>query len=581
MLISTQGLYHTNLFEDEAREGTIEGMIIFDEEKEENELAEIKQKEEKDLLRLLAEKHNLPYINLLPLPIETDALRLLPEEEARAAKVAPFSITGKKVAVAVFSPDTAETRAALQKISEAGYIPTVYMTEGRGLEKAWGHYKELSSGTKTRAGTMDILGDTVAETAAAVRTLSDLAPKVQEIIHTKQANRISQLVEIILGGAIAIDASDVHIEPEELSVRLRFRLDGILREVLTFDQKTYALINSRIKLLSGLKLNIKNEAQDGRFSVNLKDMSMEIRASVLPGAYGESIVLRLLNPKTIAVPLEELGMQPVLLEIVEQEISKPNGMLLTTGPTGSGKTTTLYAFLRKILTPGVKIITIEDPIEYHLSGITQTQTDTDHEYTFAAGLRSALRQDPDIIMVGEIRDKETAEIAINAALTGHLVFSTLHTNNAAGSFPRLIDLGVNSKVITSAINLVMAQRLVRKLCQECKERIAIKEKGSARINALLKTLAQNIQVPQRAHMWKAKGCAACHDTGYKGRTGIYEAIKADQAIEKAVRDNPSEREIVAAAAAQNIPDMRQDGILKVLSGITSLEELERVIDLEI
>lgn len=555
------------------------GMIQFADEKEEQELAEVRKAEEEDVTRLMAGKYGLPYVDLIPLPIENDALKLLSEEEARAAKAAPFSITGKKVAMAVSSPDIPETKALTEKLSKAGYELTLSLASTRSLEKVWSRYKELHATLPTHAGKVELGSGTVARAASLIKTLPEFTPRIQEILSSKQQNRVSQLVEIVLGGAIAIDASDIHIEPEEQSVRLRVRLDGILQEALVFDRATYMLMNSRIKLLAGLKLNIQKEAQDGRFSVNLKDSDIEIRVSVLPGAYGESIVLRILNPKTIAVPLEELGMHTRLLAAVEKEITKPNGMLLTTGPTGSGKTTTLYAFLRKIHTPGVKIITIEDPIEYHLPGITQTQVEKEKHYTFASGLRSALRQDPDVIMVGEIRDEETAEIAVNASLTGHLVFSTLHTNNAAGTYPRLIDLGVNPKVITSAITLTMAQRLVRKLCAECKTETKISAEEKTKIEKVIGALPE-AQFAQRDSMWLPKGCEKCNRTGFKGRTGIYEAILSDVAIEKIVRENPSEREIAAAAAPQGIPTMAQDGILKVLSGVTSLQELERVVNLE-
>ena len=339
-------------------------------------------------------------------------------------------------------------------------------------------------------------------------------------------------------------------------------------------------MNSRVKILSGLKLNLKEEAQDGRFSVDLGDTKIEIRTSLLPGAYGESIVLRLLDPKSISVPLESLGMHAILLGAIEKEIMKPNGMLLTTGPTGSGKTTTLYAFLRKIHTPGVKIITIEDPIEYHLPGIVQTQVEPTKHYTFASGLRAALRQDPDVLMVGEIRDEETAEIAMNASLTGHLVFSTLHTNNAAGTFPRLIDLGVNAKTMTSAITLAMAQRLVRRLCDACKKETPLRAEDIVRFEKILENLPASANPANKTIMWTPVGCDKCNKTGYKGRTGIYEAIRTDAAIEKVVRENPSEREIEEAARPQGIPSMAQDGILKILTGVTSLAELERVVNIE-
>jgi type II secretory ATPase GspE/PulE/Tfp pilus assembly ATPase PilB-like protein len=339
---------------------------------------------------------------------------------------------------------------------------------------------------------------------------------------------------------------------------------------------------SRLKLLSGLKLNIADEAQDGRFSIQIKGEEIELRTSILPGNYAETLVLRILNPKSIGVPLEELGLEPKLLERVMKEINKPNGMILTTGPTGSGKTTTLYAFMRKVNSPGSKIITIEDPIEYHLQGIVQTQVDK-KTYTFANGLRSALRQDPDIIMVGEIRDSEVAEVAINAALTGHLVFSTLHTNDAAGSFPRLIDLGVDEKVISSAINAALAQRLVRKLCQTCKVERAATPEEKALIDKHLATITDKALVPaQTDKIWDAKpdGCTECHQRGYKGRVGIFEAVFMDSAIEEILRSKPSEREIAAAAKPQGIPTMPEDGIIKVLRSVTSLEELKRVVDLD-
>ncbi|MDO8564581.1 MAG: GspE/PulE family protein [bacterium] len=554
-------------------------MPTFDDEKQEKELSEIKLQEEEDLIRLLAQKNGLPYIDLVPVPIETDALRLLPESEAREVKIASFAVNGKKVGVAVFSPNKEGVTAAIEKITKAGFTPTLYMASTRSLEKAWSRYKELSEMTVTHEGEVGLESGIIADTAAKVQTLPELVPLLGGILNDKDPNRVSRFVELILGSAIALDASDIHIEPEASSVRLRFRLDGILQEVLSFERAIYALVNSRVKLLAGLKLNVKSEAQDGRFSVNLKDTDIEIRVSLLPGAYGESIVLRVLNPKTIAVPFEDLGLHPRLLEVVEQQIAKPNGMLLTTGPTGSGKTTTLYAFLRKIYSPGVKVITIEDPIEYHLAGIVQTQTDKDKGYTFAQGLRSALRQDPDVLMVGEIRDEETAEVAINASLTGHLVFSTLHTNNAAGSFPRLIDLGVNPKVISSAVNLSLAQRLVRKLCAACKEETTPTEKEKAQIDTVLRDMPNTFAPKEIGKIWKPKGCEKCNNTGYKGRTGVYEAIQADAAIEKIIRENPSEREIAAAARPQEIPTMQEDGVLKVLSGITSLEELERVVDL--
>jgi type II secretory ATPase GspE/PulE/Tfp pilus assembly ATPase PilB-like protein len=331
-----------------------------------------------------------------------------------------------------------------------------------------------------------------------------------------------------------------------------------------------------------MKLNVKEKAQDGRFTIMLGDADIEIRASIIPGGYGESAVLRVLNPNEIAQSLEDLGINERLLKAIMHELKKPNGMILNTGPTGSGKTTTLYAFIKKIHTPDIKIITIENPIEYHLPGIVQTQTDDEKGYTFLEGLRSALRQDPDIIMVGEIRDSETAEVAINSALTGHLVFSTLHTNNAAGTYPRLIDLGVNPKVITSAINLSMAQRLVRKLCENCKKKQGLDERGKNIIKNVLDGIGDKsyLESVDLDNTYIPVGCEKCNNTGYKGRTGIYEGIISDEKIENVVKDNPSEREINKIAKEQGLLNMQEDGVIKILKGITSLEELERVVGLE-
>jgi type II secretory ATPase GspE/PulE/Tfp pilus assembly ATPase PilB-like protein len=390
------------------------------------------------------------------------------------------------------------------------------------------------------------------------------------------------MMEAMIAGALALSASDVHVEPEEKYVRIRFRLDGVLINVSEFDTDTYELLLSRIKLLSGMKLNIKNTSQDGRFSVKILNNDIEIRSSILPGAYNESVVMRLLNPKSIAVPIEELGIENRTLTVLMEQIRRPNGMLLITGPTGSGKTTTLYAFMKKISTPDVKIITIEDPIEYHLPGVVQTQVEEEKDYTFLSGLRSALRQDPDVIMVGEIRDGETANIAINSALTGHLVFSTLHTNTAAGAFPRLIDLGVNPKIISSAINVAMAQRLIRKLCVECRAEVTPSPKEKAFIDKTIVSITDKSYLTdlQTEKIWQAVGCEKCHKTGYKGRIAITEVVLMKKEVEEAIINNPSDRDIKAAAASQNLLDMKQDGVIRILKGISSLDELSRVIDIE-
>jgi type IV pilus assembly protein PilB len=557
-------------------------VIQFNEDKQRQKIEELRGSEEEGLAQAMAQKYKLPYIDLSVSPINIDALRIIREQEAREAEVAPFNIINKKVSVAIISPNNDKTAAVTENLKDRGYIPSFFMASHQSLEKVWDRYKDLSYSMETKGGALDIANEEIQDLVKSVKTAQDIKSSIETVLAQKKSYRISRILEIILAGAISVNASDIHIEPEETSVRLRYRLDGVLNDILTLDSVTFGLLLSRIKLISNLKLNIKGKAQDGRFSIKLGDTEIEIRTSLLPGGYGESIVLRVLNPKAISVPLEDLGINEKLLSVIMKELRKPNGMILNTGPTGSGKTTTLYAFIKKIYSPEVKIITIENPIEYHLKGIVQTQTDEEKGYTFLEGLRSALRQDPDVIMVGEIRDEETAEIAINSALTGHLVFSTLHTNNAAGTFPRLIDLGVNPKVITSAINIAMAQRLLRKLCVKCKKKMVL----GAKENKLIKEVTDSILDKSYLtglsfdNVYEAVGCAECNFTGYKGRTGIYEAVLTNEKVEKIVNENPSEREINKAAEDQGILNMKQDGIIKILQGITSIDELGRVIDLE-
>lgn len=551
--------------------------VQFDEDKQKRKLNELLHKEEEDLVQILSGKYGLEYVNLVGTPVNTDALRLINEEAAHAAQVAAFALIDKKVKVAARNPENDKVQAIVDDLKTKGYQPELYITSTQSLEKAWKTYKDLSFAYESKAGSLEISSEEISTIIDQAKSLNTIISILQNTVSAKKSYRVSRILETIVAGALAIDASDIHLEPEETYVRLRYRLDGVLQEVIRFDNETYALLLSRIKLISGMKLNIKKDSQDGRFSIRLSFGEVEVRVSVLPGAYNESIVMRLLNPKSIDVPLESLGIHPKLLNILLKEMNRPDGMILTTGPTGSGKTTTLYAFLKKIYSPDIKIITIEDPIEYHLPGIVQTQVN-DKGYNFLEGLRAAVRQDPDVIMVGEIRDNETADIAINSALTGHLVFSTLHTNDAAGTFPRLIDLGVNSKVITSAMRVAMAQRLLRRLCQFCKKEVLIEGAAKETIDKTLADVEDKSLIPAGVtKMFVAVGCDKCNHTGYKGRTGVYEAILTNEQIENAVEMNPSEREIWAAAKGQGILTMKQDGVIKILQGITSLEELERVI----
>ncbi len=563
-------------------------MVQFDESDQIKRINNLRESEEEDVVAMLAQQqYGIPSVNLLSQSIDNDAIRLLTEEQARSFDVGPYKLIDKKLFLAVRSPLATGALAAKELIEKNGYDVEMVMASEKSIEKVWTHYKDLSYATRSRAGGLDISPDVLANLSKTVKTMEDAKAVInQAITENDSSHHLSRILEVIIGAGIGIGASDIHVEPMENEVELRFRLDGVLHVITTFGFDTYKQINTRIKLLSGLKLTINSNPQDGRFSAFLGTDEISFRTSMIPGAYGESIVLRILNPKSIRVQLNELGISAPLFEIFMKGIKKPNGMVLLTGPTGSGKTTTLYAFLQQIFSPELKIITIEDPIEYHLDGITQTQVDHIKGYTFLEGLRSALRQDPDVIMVGEIRDSETAKIAVESALTGHIVFSTLHTNSASGVIPRLIDLDVNPKLMVSALSLAIAQRLVRVLCKNCKHERLMTEDEKGTVHRIWDTAVANGKnmeqfgvKPDVTTTWTAQGCDQCGNTGYKGRLGIFEVVQMDANIEHIILENPTERDIKKIADKQGTLDMREDGIVKILQGLTDFEEVQSVVDL--
>ncbi len=424
-------------------------------------------------------------------------------------------------------------------------------------------------------GQVEISAGTSAEIRKEIKNISQLKKRIEDSLSASA----TELLGAILGGAIVLDASDIHVEPEEKQTKLRIRVDGVLHNIISFDLRIYKSLLSRIKLLSGLKLNVLDRPQDGRFTILMEGTTIEIRASTLPAERGESIVMRTLNPKSL-IEMEALGLRKDLIEIFNREIERPNGMIIVTGPTGSGKTTTLYAILKKINNPEIKIITIEDPIEYRLEGLSQTQVDPKKGYTFASGLRSIMRQDPDVILIGEIRDLETAEIACQAALTGHLVFSTLHTNDAAGAIARLIDLGVRPISIAPAATIVIAQRLPRKVCKKCVELVPPspeeREKLRKSFSGVKKEILPSSFSDPELKIPRAKGCEDCNHTGYRGRIGIYETFLVDDEMEKFILTSPSIIDMKELAIKKGMVLMRQDGLIKVLEKITTMEEIERV-----
>lgn len=554
-------------------------MAKFQEEKASRKLELLRKKEEEESVKILSDKYGISYADLTKTPVEIDAIKILPEDKARAGELAVFQSTGKNLKIGVRNPEKNETLAILKRLSGDQYTYDLFLVSRSGLKRAWEFYHQVPEEHPGEVGAIQISPAKLASLQKEIIDLNDVKSRIEK---TFPAKVTTEVLEIILAGALVTDASDIHLEPQEENVRLRFRLDGVLNDITLLPSRLYQLLLSRLKLISELKLNIRDRAQDGRFTIKTGEgADIEVRVSTLPGPQGENVVMRVLNPKVIKITFEELGMQPWVQETMNKELKKPTGMILTTGPTGSGKTTTLYAFLKKIHTPDIKIITIEDPIEYHITDIEQTQVDSEKGYDFSNGLRAIVRQDPDIILVGEIRDFETAETAMHAALTGHLVFSTLHTNDAAGTIPRLLDLGVKSAIIAPAINISMAQRLVRRLCLNCRKEEKIDVKKRRELEKELAEFPEKISAPDPAKwtVFKApnQGCSICHNTGYKGRVGIFEIILINEEIEHLILKEPSEFEIKKASRTQGQITMRQDGILKVLAGITDFSELERVV----
>lgn len=562
-------------------------MAIFEDETKEKELVEklaqvseaVMEKEAQDL----ASQLGYEYLNLKLITPQISALKLLREKEAREAFCAPFILKGKTLYLACRHPYLEATRTIIEKLKNQGYELKIFIVSLNSLNSLWKNYSWVEKGQKKEiTGKIDIDQQRLTQIMEKIKNIKLLQKEIEEF----QSPYISQVLEIILAGGLVTEASDIHIEAEEERVRLRYRLDGELVDIASLSFNYYRSLLSRIKLLSGMKINVRSAPQDGRFSIKIADLTIEIRSSVIPGAYGENVVLRILNPKTIRLDLKDLGFRDDDLAIIEEQLKRPNGIILNTGPTGSGKTTTLYAFLRKIYQPEIKIITIEDPIEYHLEGITQTQVNPVRNYTFATGLRSILRQDPDVILVGEIRDEETAEIAMHAALTGHLVFSTLHTNDAAGTIPRLLDMGIQPAILAPALNLAIAQRLVRKLCQFCRQPRHLSQEEVEKIRRWLVSLPPRVKKPtffeeKKIEIYEAgKGCEKCNFTGYKGRIAIAELLVVDEEMQELINQPerlPTVIQIKNLAKKKGMTTMQDDALLKILAGITDFKEAEAVL----
>lgn len=529
-----------------------------------------REAEEKDTSNR-AKKEGYGYLDLNILPIDPDSLKLVPAEEARKAKLAVIHRAGQKINVACFDPKNEKTVNVLKKMEEKGFSASLVMVSRSSLERAWSAYSSLDSGIKTTRDQPIVLKEE--ELSDFEKSLNDIAKFAERITSAP----ISETFNTIMAGAVKANSSDIHLEPGVDSVRLRYRIDGVLQDMAVFPKKIYTPFLNRIKMIGHLKLNVAGIPQNGRFTVNVGANVIDIRLAILPGVYGDDIVMRLLYQNAAALNIDNLGMRPEMMEQVQHEIDKPNGLILVTGPTGSGKTTTLYAFINHLNEPGTKIITIEDPVEYKIPGISQTAVNREGGYTFATGLSAILRQDPDIIMVGEIRDPDTASVGVQSALTGHLVFSTLHTNDAPGAIPRLIELGIRPSLIPSATNIIVAQRLIRKLCPFCKEKYAPAPETLEKIKKSLAGISPNskIKAPKKLeYIWEAKGCPKCH-LGFKGRIGIFEIFTITPKIEKLIMEMASGPEIAKAAIEEGMLTLKQDGLLKALEGISTIHEVER------
>lgn len=518
----------------------------------------------KDLALAKAELFHVPFVSLSETPISPEAISLVSQSIASTYKLIPllYNRDSNEITIAMANPLDLEAIEFLERKIQVKVIPKMADEE------------EIATAIKEYYG-----GTLVAEVSQALEEeLSIPKTKAIDIRQLGEVIReapVAKVVTTILEFAATSRASDIHIEPQEEKTRVRYRIDGIMHEKLLLPRTIHNALASRIKILSGMRIDEKRLPQDGRFSITVDEEEVDLRVSSVPTTYGEKIVMRLLRSSGGVPDLPELGLRGLSLKHFEEAITKPNGIIIVCGPTGSGKTTTLYSALSRINTARVNILTIEDPVEYEIAGVAQVQVNREAGLTFASALRSFLRQDPDIMMVGEIRDSETTELAIQAALTGHLVFSTLHTNQAAGTIPRLLDLGAETFLLASALSLVIGQRIARRVCPSCQEKFVPDEKVVEEIRQTLGPLMPKDK--EEIKLTRGTGCDKCNNTGYYGRVGIYEALPVSEKIAKLILEQAPAGEIEKQAIDEGMITMLQDGYLRVLEGITTIEEVVRVV----
>lgn len=541
---------------------------------------------EDELIKLKAYILGIPFVDLEKENIPKELLQVIPEPIAKKHNIIVFKKTGDELQVAMLDPEDLQTIDFIKKTTNLKIIPC--LTTRESIKNAVKLYQKSLEAE---------FGEIIKKEAPQISIIKEMTDKEgkkgvekgeeEDLKKVAEEMPVIKIVDTLLKHAILQKASDIHVEPMEKEIVVRYRIDGLLHEAMVLPKRIADGVIARIKVLSNLKLDEHRLPQDGRFKVETKDYKYSLRVSILPVFDGEKIVIRLLEEKTKALTLEDLGFRSEALEMVYRSIKKPNGMILVTGPTGSGKTTTLYSILHLLNKPEVNISTVEDPIEYRMQRVNQTQVKPKIGLTFSSGLRSLLRQDPDVIMVGEIRDKETAEIALHAALTGHLVLSTLHTNSAAGTLPRLLDMEIEPYLIASTVNIIVAQRLVRKICQECKTKYKLTKEAISELSkhfnldSLLEIMKREKTIGPKdtfeaIPFYKGKGCETCHKEGYKGRLGIYEVLEVSEGLGKLLVKNPTADELnELARKEQKMIFMHEDGFMKAVHGLTTIDEIVR------
>jgi type IV pilus assembly protein PilB len=545
---------------------------------EEDFILQKKLVKEGELNSLKAEIYNMPFFeNVDVLEVPNDVLVLIPEESARFYKIIPLAKEGSVLEVGIVNPEDIKAKEALNFLARQNKISykTYLISEGsfQAFLKQYSNIKE-EVGKALNALENELGGETNIELVS-----EETRNKTRTESLTEEAP-IIKMVAVILRHAVEGNASDIHIEPEENQLRVRFRMDGLLYSSLFLPIHTHPSIVARIKIVSNLRIDETRVPQDGRFSAKIDNKDIDFRVSTLPTKLGEKVVIRVLDPTEGLKSYEEIGLMGYNLQTIKTAAEKPFGLILSTGPTGSGKTTTLYSLLQDINKPDINVVTLEDPIEYYMRGINQSQIRPEIGYDFGSGLRSVLRQDPDVIMVGEVRDEESASLVTHAALTGHIVLSTLHTNNAVGAIPRMIDMKVRSFLLPATLNVVIGQRLAHRLCPYCREKVRpdkeVEKEILREIADIPEDTRKNIAVSNPLYVYRPKGCPKCNMKGEKGRIGIFEVLKMTNELEKIIVENPTEDNITKEARRQGMVTMRQDAIMKALQGIISAEEVFRI-----